>query len=51
MKDYPFAKAILDKTEGGLQIILDYYPDASIAVQNTSKKFKRRTEERRLLLP
>ena len=46
MKDYPFAKAILDKTEGGLQIILDYYPDASIAVQNTSKKFKRRTEEK-----
>jgi hypothetical protein len=46
MKEYPFAEAILVQTDGGLNIILDYYPNASVSVQNLSKKFKRRSEEK-----
>lgn len=37
---YPFAQAILEQTNGGLTIILDYYNEAS-----TSKKFKIRQEK------
>jgi hypothetical protein len=46
MKEYPFAEAILIQTDGGLNIILDYYPNASVSVQNLSKKFKRRADEK-----
>ncbi|MFL0067883.1 hypothetical protein V2605_04045 [Tenacibaculum maritimum] len=47
MKEYPFAQAILEQTDGGKKIILDYYPDAAKSFENnTTKKFKRRTEEK-----
>lgn len=45
MSDYPFADAILDQTDGGLQIIINYYPDAAQCSTNTNKKFKRRDEK------
>ncbi|MCG8734624.1 hypothetical protein [Tenacibaculum finnmarkense] len=44
MKGYPFADAILNQTDGGLQIIKDYYPGA--ASGTSSKKFKIRSDEK-----
>ena len=38
-------KEIFDKTNGGLDIILSYYPDAA-ACQNNGKKFKKRSTEK-----
>ncbi|NKI28239.1 hypothetical protein HCG49_16925 [Arenibacter sp. 6A1] len=46
MKEFPFADAILEQTNGGLQIILDYYPEAHISEQNKSKKFKMRSDDK-----
>lgn len=46
MEDYPFANAILNQTDGGKNIILDYYPDAHKSFQNLSKPFKIRTNEK-----
>lgn len=46
MSDYPFADAILEQTNGGLQIILDYYSDATISEQDQSKKFKMRSDDK-----
>lgn len=46
MKSYPFAEAILAQTAGGLNIILDYYPEAQICVERPNQKFKRRSEEK-----
>lgn len=46
MKKYPFADAILNQTDGGKQIILDYYPDADKAFANNTKKFKVRLNEK-----
>jgi hypothetical protein len=46
MKKYPFADAILNQTDGGKHIILDYYPDADKAFANNTKKFKVRLNEK-----
>lgn len=46
MKEFPFAEAILEQTDGGKNIILDYYPNADSSFQNNSKKFKRRSDEK-----
>ena len=46
MSKYPFAEAILSHTNGGLQILLDYYPEASVSSQNHSKKFRMRTDDK-----
>lgn len=37
---------VLDKTDGGLDIIYSLYPDARSVVEGTAKKFKMRPEER-----
>ncbi len=47
MKSYPFAEAILAQTKGGLQIILDYYPEAAQSAEKKNYKFKRRKDEKR----
>jgi hypothetical protein len=46
MNSYPFAEAILSQTNGGLQIIIDYYPGADVCVQNNSKKFRMRSDDK-----
>jgi hypothetical protein len=46
MSKYPFAEAILHQTDGGLQIIKDYYPDAASVGENSTKKFKMRADEK-----
>lgn len=46
MGKFPFLEAILHQTDGGLQIIKDYYPDAASVGENSIKKFKIRTEEK-----
>ena len=37
---------IFNATDGGLQIILDYYPDAAKVVHKAAKTFKLRTSEK-----
>lgn len=46
MSKYPFAEAILHQTDGGLQIIKDYYPEAATVGENSTKKFKMRADEK-----
>ena len=46
MSKYPFADAILHQTDGGLQIIKDYYPEAATVSETSSKKFKIRPSEK-----
>ncbi|PQB08005.1 hypothetical protein BST83_13220 [Polaribacter filamentus] len=46
MSNFPFAEAILHQTDGGLQIIKDYYPEAASVGENSTKKFKMRADEK-----
>lgn len=46
MSKYPFADAILHQTDGGLQIIKDYYPESATVSETSSKKFKIRPSEK-----
>ena len=46
MSKFPFADAILEQTDGGLQIIKDYYPAAADCAGKDSKKFKIRESEK-----
>lgn len=39
-------QAVLDRTHGGLDILLDLYPSAREVVEGSAKKFKMRPEER-----
>lgn len=39
-------KEILDRTRGGLDILLDLFPDARSVIDGTARKFKMRPEER-----
>jgi hypothetical protein len=43
--NYIEAKDVLDSTNGGLDIILDLYPQAHICVEDKRKKFKMREEK------
>ena len=45
-KSYPFADAILHQTDGGFQIIKDYYPEAVTVGESSTKKFKMRADEK-----
>jgi len=39
-------KKILDETDGGLRIILDYYPQAEVSASKKNQKFKIRDDEK-----
>lgn len=46
MSEFKFSEAILHQTDGGLQIIKDYYPAAADVETKASKKFKMRADEK-----